>query len=97
LAVIPAAQCITSRRGGRTEITVYVENSGEFIVNSDAIRAAHDGEVILDREGLAKSLLEAIDHAHDAEVPDFQDSVLGIARAHPGELTLFFEPVENMT
>jgi hypothetical protein len=55
--------------GGSNEITVYVENSGEFIVNSDAIRAAHDGKVILDRARLEKSLLDAIAHAHDAEVP----------------------------
>ena len=55
--------------GGRNEITVYVENSGEFIVNSDAVRAAHDGKVILDQARLDKSLLDAIVHAHDAEVP----------------------------
>jgi hypothetical protein len=54
---------------GRNEITVYVENSGEFIVSADAIRAAHDGKVILDRARLDKPLLDAIAHAHDAEVP----------------------------
>jgi len=57
------------RLGNRAEITIYVENSGEFIVPMDAIRAAHDGKVILDRARLDQSLLDAIAHAHDAEVP----------------------------
>ena len=57
------------RAGNRDEITVYVENSGEFIVPSDAARAAHDGKVILDRARLDQSLLGAVAHAHDAEVP----------------------------
>ncbi|HEU4640268.1 MAG TPA: hypothetical protein VFS84_15550 [Candidatus Binatia bacterium] len=51
------------------EITIYVENSGEFIVPMDAISAAHDGKVILDRARLDQSLLDAVAHAHDAEVP----------------------------
>jgi hypothetical protein len=50
---------------GRNEIIVYVENSGEFIGSADAIRAAHDGKV---RARLDKPLLDAIAHAHDAEV-----------------------------
>ena len=53
----------------RNEITIYVENSGEFIVSTDAIRAAHDGKVILDPTQLDQSLLDAVAHAHDAEVP----------------------------
>ena len=55
--------------GSRNEITIYVENSGEFFVPLDAVRAAHDGKVILDRARLDQSLLEALVHAHDAEVP----------------------------
>ena len=57
------------RLGNGAEITIYVENSGEFIVPMDAIRAAHDGKVILDRARLDQSLLDAVAHAHDAEVP----------------------------
>jgi hypothetical protein len=53
----------------RDEITIYVENSGEFIVSLDAVGAAHDGKVILDRARLDQSLLDAVAHAHDAEVP----------------------------
>jgi hypothetical protein len=55
--------------GNRDEITIYVENSGEFIVPMDAVRAAHDGKVILDRTRLNHSLLDTLAHAHDAEVP----------------------------
>lgn len=57
------------RLGSGDEITIYVENSGEFIVPMDAISAAHDGKVILDRARLDQSLLDAVAHAHDAEVP----------------------------
>ena len=57
------------RLGNRDEITIYVENSGEFVVSVDAVRAAHDGKVILDRGRLDQSLLDAVAHAHDAEVP----------------------------
>lgn len=53
----------------RDEITIYVENAGEFIISSEAICDAHDGKVILDPARLDKSLLDAIAHAHDAEVP----------------------------
>ena len=57
------------RVGNRDEITIYIENSGDFIVPMDAVRAAHDGKVILDRTRLDQSLLDAVAHAHDAEVP----------------------------
>jgi hypothetical protein len=57
------------RRGNGDEITIHVENSGEFIVSMDAVRAAHDGKVILDRARLDQSLLDAVAHAHDAEIP----------------------------
>jgi hypothetical protein len=57
------------RLGSRNEITVYVENSGEFIISLDAVRAAHDGKVVLDRASLDQSLLDAVAHAHDAEIP----------------------------
>ena len=53
----------------RDEITIYVENSGEFTVSMDAVRAAHDGKIILDPTRLDQRLLDAVAHAHDAEVP----------------------------
>lgn len=57
------------RLGNGDEITIYVENSGEFIVSMDAVRAAHDGKVILDRARLDQNLLDAVAHAQDAEIP----------------------------
>ena len=57
------------RPEGRAEILVYVENGGEFAVAASAIRSAHDGKVILDRDGLDPKMLDAIAHAHDREVP----------------------------
>lgn len=54
---------------GRPEIVVYVENAGEFILNVDSARSVHEGKVVLDRERLQRPLLDAIEHAHDSEVP----------------------------
>jgi len=55
--------------GGRHEITVYVENAGDFGVSFDAIRSAHDGKVVLDRGRIDQRLLNAVKHAHDREEP----------------------------
>jgi len=51
------------------EIVVYVENAGEFAVSGNAVRSVHDSKVILDRAHLDRTLLDAIAHAHDNEVP----------------------------
>ncbi len=53
----------------QNELVVYVENAGEFVVRGDAVRAVHDAKVILDRARLDRTLLDAIAHAHDNEVP----------------------------
>jgi hypothetical protein len=53
---------------GRDEVVVYVENGGEFVVPARAIRASHDQKLILDSAELEPSILDAIAHAHDAEV-----------------------------
>lgn len=55
--------------GGRDEITVYVENAGDFGVSFDAVRSAHDGKVVLDRDRIDRRLLNAVKHAHDREEP----------------------------
>jgi len=57
------------RGDGHAEIVVYVENGGEFTVPASAIRSAHDGKIILDRDRLDPTMLEAIAHAHDREIP----------------------------
>ena len=53
--------------GGRPEIVVYIENGGNFIVPTDAVRSAHDQKVILDPAHLDERLRNAIAHAHDRE------------------------------
>ena len=50
-------------------ITVYVENAGDFVVPMGAVRAVHSQKVIVDCHELDPQLREAINHAHDAEVP----------------------------
>lgn len=54
----------------RAAITVYVENAGDFVVPASAVRAVHDGKVVLDARGLDERLLRAIAHAHDREEPN---------------------------
>jgi hypothetical protein len=53
------------------EVTIYIENSGDFLVPEAAIRAVHYNKVILDREQLSAEILEAIGKAHDAEDPRY--------------------------
>jgi hypothetical protein len=56
---------------GRSEIIVYIENAGDFVVPASAIRSAHDAKVILDRARLDQDLLDAIAHAHERETRGF--------------------------
>lgn len=57
--------------GGRPELTVYVENAGDFVVPVDAVEAVHSGKVILTCNKLDHRLRVAIGHAHDAEDPTY--------------------------
>jgi hypothetical protein len=50
------------------QLVIHVQNGGEFTVPADAVDAVHSQKVILSRDNLDASLLEAIDHARDAEV-----------------------------
>jgi hypothetical protein len=54
---------------GRDEVTIYIENGGDFRVDPRAVKSVHDGKVVLDRNHLETPLLEAIRHAHDREEP----------------------------
>ena len=49
------------------ELTVYVENVGDFNVSMDAVKKVGFGKVTFDCGKLDKRLREAIGHAHDAE------------------------------
>ena len=46
-----------------------VSKSGTMSAFAEAVRSAHDAKIILDRNQLDNALLDAIAHAHDAEVP----------------------------
>jgi hypothetical protein len=52
---------------GRPELVIYVENSGEFVVPLEAVKAVHGQKVVFDRNKLAPPLVAAIRRAHDAE------------------------------
>lgn len=49
-------------------LVIHVENGGEFVVPTDAVDSAHSQKVILNRDKLDPKVLDAIDHARDAEV-----------------------------
>ncbi|MFT3775329.1 MAG: hypothetical protein QM820_59025 [Minicystis sp.] len=53
--------------GGRPEIVVYVENTGDFVIPLAAVAAVHSQKVIVDVEHLDERIRVAIGHAHDAE------------------------------
>jgi hypothetical protein len=50
------------------ELVVHVENGGEFVVGKDAVEAVHSQKVVLNRDKLGAEMIQAIDHARDAEV-----------------------------
>lgn len=53
--------------GGRPEIVVYIENTGEFVIPLAAVTAVHSQKVIVDVSQLEERIKVAIGHAHDAE------------------------------
>lgn len=60
------------------ELVVYIENAGDFVVPLGDIKAVHSGKVVLDLERIEPSLRTAIDHVHDAEDPDYDESGSGL-------------------
>ncbi len=52
-----------------SQLVVYIENAGEFVVPLDTVKSVHSGKVILDYSRLNRRVQKAIDHAHDAETP----------------------------
>jgi len=53
--------------GGRPEIVVFVENTGDFVIPLSAITSVHSQKVIVDVDLLEERIKVAISHAHDAE------------------------------
>ncbi len=52
---------------GRSELVVYVENAGDFVVPLSAVESVHSDKVILSCDRITPGLRAAIGHAHDAE------------------------------
>jgi hypothetical protein len=57
----------------RRRIVVYIENTGDCEIPSEAIVAVHSQKVILKWDQLSPDIKNAIRHAHDAELPDSED------------------------
>ena len=55
------------REVAHDHVVVYVEGGGEFIVKGPAVRAAHDGKLVLDPTKLTPEMLAATQHAHERE------------------------------
>jgi hypothetical protein len=55
------------RKVAKDHLVVYIENNGDFEVAGPAVRAAHDGKVILDAAQLAPELLKALEKVHSKE------------------------------
>lgn len=51
------------------QLTIYVENAGEFTVPMSAVEAVHSEKVVLNCAKLDQRLRRAIGHAHDREEP----------------------------
>ena len=51
------------------DLTIYVENAGDFTVPMSAVDAVHSEKVVLNCAKLDKRLRHAIGHAHDKEEP----------------------------
>jgi hypothetical protein len=53
--------------GGRPEILVDIENSGDHVIPLDAVTTVTEQKVIVDVRKLPEEIRKAIQHAHDAE------------------------------
>jgi len=57
------------RSGSHPALIVYIENSGDISIPVPAIRAVHDGKVVLDLDELEEGVRRALGHVRDSEVP----------------------------
>ena len=57
------------REVGPKNVTVYVENGGDFVIPLSAVEAVHYQKVVFACDKLDPRLRKAIGHAHDAEKP----------------------------
>lgn len=71
-------------RPEQSEVVVYIENGGDFVVPFGDIKDVHSGKVVLELERLDPALRTAIDHAHDAEDPNYDESGSGLDESSAG-------------
>jgi len=57
------------RKVSPRDITVYVENAGDFVIPLTAVKEVEDEKVVLDCAKLEHRLRRAIGHAHEHEDP----------------------------
>ena len=55
------------RKVERDRLVIYIEAAGDFTIEGPAIRAVHDGKIVLAPENLDPRLLEAAKAAHAQE------------------------------
>lgn len=59
-------------RRDRTELLIYIENAGDFVVPMSAVDDVHSDKVILNLDRLDIRVRDAIRHARDSEDPDYE-------------------------
>lgn len=57
------------RGGAHPAVIIYIENSGDVAIPLTAVRAVHDGKLVIDPERLDLNVRRALGHARDSEVP----------------------------
>jgi hypothetical protein len=57
------------RSGSHPVLVIYIENAGDIAIPVPAIRAVHDGKVVLDPDRLEDKVRRALGHVRDSEVP----------------------------
>ena len=55
-------------------LVVYIENTGDCEIPSEAVAAVHSQKVILKWDKLTPEIKHAIRHAHDAELPSSEET-----------------------
>ena len=55
------------RQVAKDHLVVYIEAAGDFTLSGAAVRAVHDGKVVLDASKLEPTMLAAAQSAHERE------------------------------
>lgn len=63
------------RHISKHELTIYIENAGDFVVPMSAVMDVHSDKLVLDGRKLDKTLHAAIGRAHASEDDDDHESI----------------------